>query len=152
MSTLVPEPPQRLKWRAMAIDLGRARMGLAVNDVATAMALPHSVVERKGTRVDIAKLLPLLDKLQIDVLVVGLPPPSDDGKGSQRLCRQFALALQTAQTRPVWLIDEAGTTVQAHEEMRLLGLKAARRRIDVDKIAAARILDRWLAGEPAETP
>jgi len=116
------------------------------------MALPHSVVERKGTRVDIAKLLPLLDKLQIDVLVVGLPPPSDDGKGSQHLCRQFARALLVAQPRPVWLVDEAGTTVQAHDEMRLLGLKAARRRIDVDKIAAARILDRWLAGELAEAP
>lgn len=136
--------------RALAIDLGRARMGLAVSDPQAVMALPHSVVERKGTRLDLQHLLPLMDQLGVQVIVVGLPPESPDGAGTHRLARRFAAALVAAQTRPVVLVDEADTTAEAHAEMRLLGMRAARRRAVVDKHAAARILDRWLGGAPVE--
>lgn len=135
----------------LAIDLGRARMGLAVSDAQTAMALPHSVVERKGTKKDIAGLLPLLDRLKIEGVVLGLPMEQEEQQaGSARLCRNFALALAAAQHRPVWLVDEADTTAEAHAELRLQGLKMARRRLQVDKHAAAVILARFLAGMPAE--
>ena len=96
----------------LAIDLGRARMGLAVSAAGTPLALPHSV--------------------------------------AARLCRQFALALAAAQARPVWLVDEADTTTVAHDGLRMLGMKAAKRRTQVDKFAAAVILQRFLDGAPAE--
>ena len=69
---------------------------------------------------------------------------------SARLCRQFALALAAAQARPVWLVDEADTTTVAHDGLRMLGMKAAKRRTQVDKFAAAVILQRFLDGAPAE--
>ena len=134
----------------LAIDLGRARMGLAVSEAGTAMALPHSVAARLGTRRDIAQLLPLCDRLKVDALVVGLPMEQAQEAGSARLCRQFATALAAAQARPVWLVDEADTTTVAHAELRMLGMKAAKRRTQVDKFAAAVILQRFLDGAPAE--
>lgn len=134
----------------LAIDLGRARMGIAVSEAGTPMALPHSVAARLGTRRDIAQLLPLCDRLRVQALVVGLPMEQGNDAGSARLCRQFAVALAMAQARPVWLIDEADTTTVAHAELRMLGMKAAKRRTQVDKFAAAVILQRFLDGGPAE--
>ncbi len=134
----------------LAIDLGRARMGLAVSEAGKPLALPHSVVARLGTRRDIAQLLPLCDRLKVQALVVGLPMEQDAEAGSARLCRQFAVALAAAQARPVWLVDEADTTTVAHAELRMLGMKAAKRRTQVDKFAAAVILQRFLEGGDAE--
>ena len=133
----------------LGIDLGRARLGLAVSDGSPPLALPHSVVARLGTRRDLAQLLPLCARLGVSGLVVGLPPGAADA-GSARLCRQFALALAAAQPLPVWLVDEADTTLEAHAQLRLLGLRAAKRRDQVDKHAAAVILQRFLDGAPAE--
>ena len=134
----------------LAIDLGRARMGLAVSTAGTPLAMPHSVVARLGTRRDIAQLLPLCDRLHVQALVVGLPLDQPDDAGSARLCRQFAAALAAAQARPVWLVDEADTTTVAHAELRQLGMKAAKRRTQVDKFAAAVILQRYLDGAAAQ--
>jgi putative transcription antitermination factor YqgF len=108
------------------------------------------VVQRKGTRSDIATLLPIFAQHQAQLLVVGLPFGCEGDDDSARLCRAFAVALAAAQARPVWLIDEADTTAQADAELRLLGGKAARRRRDIDMHAAKQILDRWLAGMAAE--
>ena len=134
----------------LAIDLGRARMGLAVSEAGTPMALPHSVVARLGTRRDIAQLLPLCERLRVEAIVVGLPMEQAVDASSARLCRQFAEALTLAQTRPVWLVDEADTTTVAHAELRMLGMKAAKRRTQVDKFAAAVILQRFLDDAHAE--
>lgn len=143
-------PPKTRHGIFLGIDLGRARMGLAISDASTRMALAHSVVPRRGTRLDIAGLLPLLHKAQVVGIVVGLPPGDDQGPGSARLCRQFAQALAAAQPLPVWLVDEADTTVEAHAELRLQGMRAAKRRAQVDMHAAAVILGRFLGGAAAE--
>jgi len=137
-----PAPPGRIA----AVDLGRARLGLAWTDSHQEMALPHSVITRQGTRRDILKLLEIFDRGGVASLVLGLPPESPDGLGTAHLARQFAQALADAWPHPVWLVDEADTTVEAHAEMRALGMRAARRRREVDAMAAARILDRFLGG------
>ena len=133
---------------AMGIDLGRVRMGLAL--AREGVALPLAVWPRKGTRLDLARLLPELERLKVSLLVVGLPPDQGDGSGTHGLARRFAAALAAAQARPVLLVDEADTSVEAHAELRALGLRAARRREVIDQHAAKVILDRWLAGAPCE--
>jgi putative Holliday junction resolvase len=133
---------------ALGIDLGRVRMGLAV--AREGVALPLAVWPRKGTRLDLARLLPELARLRVDRVVVGLPPDQGDGAGSHGLARRFAEALAAAQERPVLLVDEADTSVEAHAELRVLGLRAARRREVIDQQAAKVILARWLAGAPVE--
>lgn len=143
--------PQHLAppGRIAAIDLGRARMGLALTDPGQEMAQAHSVIERRGTRRDLVLLLDLFRREGVTSVVVGLPPPSPDDQGTAHLARQFAAALALAWPHPVWLVDEADTTVEAHAELRALGMRAARRRREVDRQAAARILDRFLGGATA---
>lgn len=140
---------QLRKRVAVALDIGRARIGVAVTDPRADQALPLSVLERKGTRQDIARLLPVFDRSGAQVIVVGLPPSQPDTPGSAHLARQFAAALADAQSRPIFLVDEADTTALADAEQRLLGASAARRRRDIDRHAAKQILDRWLGGQPA---
>lgn len=135
--------------RAVALDVGRARIGVAATSERGDQALAVAVVERKGTRADIAALLPMFSKQLAEVVVVGLPPAQDDPQaGTRGLVLRFADALRQAQPLPVELVDESDTTVQAHAELRLLGLRAAKRRGQVDAVAAKLILDRWLAQPP----
>ena len=112
---------------ALAIDLGRVRMGLAV--AREGVAQPLAVWQRKGTRLDLARLLPELERHRVDCVVVGLPPDQGDGGGSHGLARRFAEALASAQSRPVVLVDEADTSVEAHATLRALGYRAAQRKI-----------------------
>ena len=135
---------------AVGVDIGRVRIGVAVSDVATRMALPRCVIERKGTRRDGARLIEVLDAVHAIVVVVGLPPGEDAPGTTIRLARGFATWLAANQPRPVVLVDEADTTVEATERLRALGMRAARRKRVIDQEAAARILARWLAGAPAE--
>jgi putative Holliday junction resolvase len=142
---------ERVRRGAAALDVGRARIGLALSRPGVGFAKPDKVLDRRGTRLDLAAVLAWLAPLAVPVVVVGLPPEQDDGDNrSARLCRDFACALAAAWPGEVWLVDEADTTAIAHAELRLLGMRAARRRREVDRHAAARILDRWLAGDPAE--
>ena len=114
----------------MALDVGRARIGLAVTDDRSEMAMAWKVLERRGTRMDLQALLPMLAQLQLEVLVVGLPPQLGDDEKSAHLAKGFAQAIANAQPLPVWLVDEADSTAEAHQDLRLLGLRAARRRRD----------------------
>ncbi len=137
--------------RALALDVGRVRIGLAATDARGEVAQPHSVLVRRGTKPDVAAIVRLCQQLEIGVVVVGLPPQQGGvDAGSHGLCTRFAHALASAVAVPVGLIDEADTTAQASDELRLLGLRAARRRRDIDKHAAKVMLDRFLAGEPVQ--
>ncbi len=148
-----PSVTERAERRTVALDIGRVRIGVAVLDVDTGMALPDFVLLRKGTRTDILRLRERFDRARGEVWVVGLPPASPDPRTcTARLARNFAKALQAAQAAPVWLVDEADTSRQAKAQLGLLGVRGRRLKNIVDKHAAARILDRWLGGEPGFAP
>lgn len=139
----------RQRLHLLALDVGRVRIGLAMCLPGEA-AQPLEVLSRRGTRKDCAHIVAVLERLGLEAVVVGLPPQGDlPGQCSARLARRFAEALADMQPRPVVLVDEAGTSVAAERDLRALGLRAARRKLVVDKVAAARILSRFLAGEAA---
>lgn len=138
------------KQLAVALDVGRARIGVAITDAAAQIAMPLAVVHRKGTRRDLDAIMRLVEQHQVAQWIVGLPPATPSADAMNRLATNFALALATRLQAHVWLVDEAATTAQAQQELRQHGMKNARRRKVVDKVAAKLILDRWLAGAIAE--
>ncbi len=151
-----PPPPhsespeaRRSYGAAAALDVGRARIGVAVTDPDALVSRPLDVVHRKGTRKDLAAIGRMLRRHDIAVWVVGLPTATEGSDDMHRLARGFAKRLAETTDAPVFLVDEADTSAEAHAELRAFGLRNARRRQVVDKVAAARILDRWLRGEPA---
>lgn len=140
--------------RALGIDLGSRRIGVALSDSGGILASPWETVERSGDRtLDHRRLLALADEAEAEVLVVGLPLALD---GSLGPAAEGVLAeveeLRAATSRPVETYDERLTTVTATRLLREGGVKGKDRRKVVDKVAAAVILQSWLDGRPNDRP
>jgi putative Holliday junction resolvase len=143
--------------RALGLDLGSKRIGVALADSGGTLATPYEVVARSGDRQrDHRRIAELAAEAEADQLVVGLPLSLD---GSVGPAAQAALAeadeLGQATGLPVAMWDERLTTVSADRDLIALDLKAPARRKVVDKVAAAIMLQAWLDHRrlnPAEEP
>lgn len=133
--------------RALGIDLGSRRIGVAVSDRSGTLASPLTVLDRTGDRArDHARLAALVAEEEAECVVVGMPYSLD---GSVGAAAAGVLAeveeIRAALAVPVETIDERFTTTTAHQHLREgRGMKAKARRSVVDKAAAAILLQSWL--------
>lgn len=132
--------------RALGLDLGAKRIGVALSDSDGTLATPYEVVERSGDRQrDHRRIAALAEETGARCLVIGLPLSLD---GSEGPAATAALAeadeLATASGLPVEMWDERFTTVTADRSLIAQNLKAPARRKLVDKLAAAIMLQAWL--------
>jgi putative holliday junction resolvase len=132
--------------RALGVDLGSKRIGVAVADSAGTLAMPYEVVERSGDRPrDHRRLAALAEETGAERLVVGLPLSLDGSVGpAAEAALTEASELAEATGLPVDTWDERLTTVTADRELIAAGRKAPARRRVVDKVAAAVMLQAWL--------
>lgn len=141
--------------RALGIDLGSKRIGLAMSDAGGVIATPHRVLERSGSRdVDHAAIKDLATEWEVDVIVVGLPLGLDGSVGhAARRALAEAERLGVVTGLPVETYDERLTTVSAHQILRDKGVDGPDRRDRVDMVAAAVLLQSWLDRhtDPAST-
>lgn len=132
--------------RILAVDLGKARTGLAVCDEGEVLASPVRVVaERDWGRLaeTVAREAKALGAGQI---VVGLPRNMDGSEGeSAQNARAFAESLKTLFALPVSLWDERGTTITAHGYLNDTDTRGKKRKAVVDAVAATVILQDYLA-------
>ena len=140
--------------RAVGIDLGSKRVGVAVSDTGQVLASPYEVIQRSGDLArDRARLKAIVDECEAAVVVVGLPLSMDGSVGlaaSAALDEAAALAEVLAPV-PVETFDERLTTVSADKSMMQRKMKADARRRVVDKVAAAVMLQAWLDSREART-
>ena len=60
--------------RAIGVDLGSKRVGVASSDATRTLASPVTVLERRGNRAaDHKALAAIIEEYEADVVVVGLP-------------------------------------------------------------------------------
>lgn len=132
--------------RALGIDLGSKRIGIAVSDRSGTIASPLVVLERSGSvRHDHAAIARLVLEEEAEAVVVGMPLNMDGSHGpAARAAASEAATLATVVGVPVFTSDERRTTVTADRAMMEAGLDARQRRRHVDKIAAAVMLQSWL--------
>jgi putative Holliday junction resolvase len=132
--------------RALGIDLGTKRIGVALSDSDGALATPYDVVARSGDRArDHRRIAELAAETEAECLVVGLPLSLDGSEGpAARAALDEAAELGVATGLPVETWDERLTTVSADRDLLALDLKADARRRVVDKVAAAVLLQAWL--------
>ncbi|HEX8907558.1 MAG TPA: Holliday junction resolvase RuvX [Anaeromyxobacteraceae bacterium] len=131
--------------RYLGIDLGRARIGLALADDVLRTARPLETLQRRGEAAELARLRQVVEAWEVSRLVVGLPLNMDGTEGgSARLARTFAARLGEALALPVELFDERLSTFEAESRLRERGLSAREQRSVVDAEAAAVILQGWL--------
>lgn len=132
--------------RALGIDLGSKRIGVALSDSAGSLATPYEVVERCGDRArDHHRIAALAEEAGAELLVVGLPLSLDGSVGAAaQAALEEADDLGAAAGLPVEMWDERLTTVSADRDLKALAMRAPARRRVVDKVAAAVMLQAWL--------
>lgn len=132
--------------RAIGLDLGSRRIGVAVSDRSGTIASPLRVIARSGSvRHDHRTIAVLVAEEEAEVVVVGLPRNMDGSEGrSAKAARSEATALASVVGVPVVLYDERRTTAIAQRAMIAGGRRRAARRQLIDQAAAAVILQDWL--------
>ncbi len=132
--------------RALGLDLGSKRVGVAVSDSRGSVATPIEVIKRVGDRKrEHQKIADLVDEWEAEIVVVGMPFSLDGTMGpAAKLCLSESKALGDALTVPVVTYDERLTTVTAERSLKEQDMNAADRRRVIDMVAASVILQSWL--------
>ena len=135
--------------RAVAVDLGERRIGVAVSDGTGRMAFPRPYIERRSERSeDHRAIAEVIDEVGADVVVVGLPLSLDGRRGPAAAAAEeesvlLARALE-GHGAAVETFDERLTTVTADAAHGAAGHNGRERRGRVDSAAATVLLQAWL--------
>lgn len=132
--------------RALGIDLGDRRIGVAVSS--GSVASPIDTVERSGDRaLDHRRLLEIAAEWEVDTLVVGLPLSLDGTEGpAARAVRAEIDQLAATTSLTIVPYDERLTSVTATRLLREGEVPGRSQRRVVDRLAAAVLLQAWLDG------
>lgn len=139
--------------RALGIDLGSRRIGVAISDRGGVLATPLTTVERtRDTPAVHRRLASLVAEEEVEVVVVGLPRRLDGSIGPAAAAVEAEVeVLADVLGVPVVTHDERLTTVTAHQQLQAAGVGGRRRRQIVDQQAAVVILQSWLDANRPET-
>ena len=133
----------RLRRRILGVDLGRARIGVAVSDELGMLAHP---VETIPANADATKrIAQIVQEKNAERVIVGLPRHMNGSVGigaSEALA--FADKLRAVITCEVITWDERLTTTAANRALRASGRKTRESRAFVDQVAAQMILQGYL--------
>lgn len=130
----------------LAIDLGSKRIGIAVSDGLGITVRPVETIRRSNRERDIARLKFLVEDLEAEAVVVGLPLRMDGTTGdAARAALRFVEVLQERLDVPVLTQDERLTSYEAEQMMIERGLGREERRARSDEFAAMLILQDYLS-------
>ena len=132
--------------RYLGIDYGTKRIGLAVSDAKTDIALPLSVISAHGSVVAQAKeVLEIAADYVIDAFVVGLPLNMDGSEGKQaKVARTFGNELARQTHLPLHYHDERLSSLSAQELLAPAELTRKKKKARLDSVAAQVMLQSFL--------
>ena len=140
----------------LGFDVGARRIGVAVGSAFAHAGRALAVIDVHGGHVDWPAIDRLHKEWRPDGLVVGDPMTLDGGDQPIReRAHAFARELQARYKLPVVLVDERSSSVEAAQRFALDRAEGRRRRRDaaaLDAVAAAVIIERWLAAPGDATP
>ena len=130
--------------RVLGLDVGDARIGLALSDPTGMLASPYGFVERGPS--DLADIVSVAEENEVAEIVVGLPLSMSGDSGVQAgKVRGFIRELRSRTDLPIKTVDERLSTVQAQGMLRQSGRRRRDRdRGEIDAVAAAVILQAYL--------
>ena len=138
--------------RALGIDYGGRRTGIAIGDTETRMALPFEMFEGLPDTQLAQAIAQLVKREAIDTLVVGLPLHANGAISQQsKLTERFILTLQQT-IGPQIPLHRFSEYLSTHDsESKLAGhFTRQQKRQRVDALAAARILQDFLDQQPRQ--
>ncbi len=133
--------------RALGIDPGDVRVGVAISDELKFLAHPLETIDVRRTPV-VPRIRELVTTRDVDVLVIGMPRNMDGSHGpAAEKAAKFVESLRTAipeSLARIVTLDERLTTVSAQRSLREAGRKAHQQKDVIDQAAAQVILQSWL--------
>lgn len=132
--------------KALGIDLGAARVGLALSDDLGMLAHPLETVKVKGAGDLAAYIARIIQREKVEVAVIGLPRNMDGSHGpAAAKTREFGEKLRArAPECEIRYWDERMTTVAAQKALHEMGLDIKKSRPVIDQVAAQMILQGYL--------
>lgn len=130
----------------LALDVGSKRIGVAVGDPTGSFALPLTVIDRTNLKADLTRIAQLAGEYDAEEIVVGYPVTlaGERGPAAEKMDR-FIEQLAHVFQGTIHRVDERLTTAQATKTLIGADVSRAKRKTVVDKMAAALILDGFLA-------
>jgi putative pre-16S rRNA nuclease len=131
--------------RVLGLDLGDARIGVAISDPERRFAVPIGTIHVGQPPGELKAVAALVTEHDATLLVIGLPRSMSGEEGPRAaLAREFGAALEAVVGVPIEFQDERLSTVEAERVLRDAGVTGRDRRRVVDRSAATVILQGWL--------
>ena len=134
------------KGRLLAVDVGAKRIGVALSDPDQTIAHPLATLTRRaGRRFPMHQLRPYIEEHNPGGIVVGLPL-AEDGEEDERTspALEAGRLIREKTGLPVCFWDERMSTARALQAVRDMGGRTRGRKGDVDRLAAAVLLQNFL--------
>ena len=131
--------------RTLGLDVGDKRIGVAISDPEEILATPLAIITREDDKKAIADIIELVDRHDVERIVVGMPYSLNGSIGGQaNKVMDFAERLSQHTTASMKTWDERLSTVAVERLLREAGSKKAGKRTKRDAAAAAFILQGYL--------
>ena len=138
--------------RILALDYGTKRIGVALSDELGWTAQPLETFERRTLEWDVAHIVSLIASHEVERVVLGFPLQLDGREGPAiRAMREFFEKLESGIAVPLILWDERMTTKAAENLLIAANVSRKKRKGAVDRIAAALLLQSYLAAHTTPT-
>ena len=130
---------------ALALDIGEARVGIAVSDATGTLAMPVKVLPAQEVLGNARSFRYIIEDYDPEVLVCGRPETlaGEDGPQAQRVV-EAAEKIARATGLPLEVRDERLSSREAKRILREQGLSEREMRGKVDSVAASLFLQTWL--------
>ena len=141
MSIIPLDELQKLTGPILGIDPGSKTFGIAVSDLTRLIASPIETIKRKKFTPDAARIFALYDERQCAAIVVGYPVNMDGSEGPRtQSVKDFATNLLALRDIPILFWDERLSTAAVTRTLLEADASRAKRAENVDKLAAAYLL------------
>jgi putative Holliday junction resolvase len=130
----------------VALDVGERRIGVAISDPGESFSLPLRTIERTTLHDDLESILGIAREYAAHTLVIGDPVALSGERGiAAQKMDAFVDVLAKAYDGAIERVDERLTTAQVTRSLVAADVSRKKRRLVVDQLAAALILDAYLA-------
>ena len=130
--------------RALGIDYGDKKVGLALSDRASLIASPYKTLQYVSENDLIKKIKKVVFEKDIKIFVVGLPLNMKGEDSSQtKKVRKFKKLLSVLEL-PIVYEDERLSSISAKNSLVLQNVKTGHNKAEIDRTAAAIILQQYL--------
>lgn len=138
--------------KVIGLDFGKRRIGVATGNTITQTASPLETISYQHPRLPWPRLDEIMQHWRPDLLILGMPQAEDDKqKTIEKPIRQFADALRKRYDIPLTFTNEAFSSYEASQRLKLqrqTGRKKKVNKSEIDAQAAAIIVEHWFEPHP----